>query len=65
LFLLTARLLTEQEALEPPGVRIRDGKIADIGVLKVAPNETRLDVKGLIVSPGFIDLESGDINSAT
>jgi N-acyl-D-amino-acid deacylase len=47
------------------GVRIRDGKIADIGVLKVAPNESRLDVKGLIVAPGFIDLEAGDLSAAT
>ena len=45
-------------------IRIRDGKISDMGLLKLAPNETRLDVKGMIVSPGFIDLESGDTNSA-
>jgi N-acyl-D-aspartate/D-glutamate deacylase len=45
-------------------VRIRDGKIADIGVFKAAPSETQLDVKGLVVAPGFIDLESSDVNSA-
>ena len=45
-------------------VRIRDGKIADIGVVKLTPNETRLDVKGMIVAPGFIDLEGGDTKSA-
>jgi N-acyl-D-amino-acid deacylase len=45
-------------------VRIRDGKIAEIGVVKLAPNEPRLDVKGFVVAPGFIDLESGDINTA-
>jgi N-acyl-D-amino-acid deacylase len=39
-------------------VRIRDGKVADIGLFRPAAAETRLDVKGLIVAPGFIDLES-------
>ena len=45
-------------------IRIRDGKIADMGLLKLAPNETRLDIKGMVVTPGFIDLESGDPNAA-
>src|SRR5438046_281946 len=39
-------------------VRIRDGKIADIGLFKPAAGETLLDVKGMIVAPGFIDLEN-------
>jgi N-acyl-D-amino-acid deacylase len=39
-------------------VRIRDGKIADIGALRPAAGETLLDVKGMIVAPGFIDLET-------
>ena len=39
-------------------VRIRDGKISDIGVVRPAAGETRLDVKGMIVAPGFIDLDS-------
>src|SRR5437667_378589 len=39
-------------------LRIRDGKIADIGLFKPAPGETLLDVKGMIVAPGFIDLET-------
>ncbi len=39
-------------------LRIRDGKIGDIGVFKPAAGETGLDVKGLAVAPGFIDLES-------
>ena len=38
-------------------VRIRDGKIADMGVFKPGPGEALLDVKGMIVAPGFIDLE--------
>ena len=40
------------------GVRIRDGKITDIGVVKPAPGETILDVKGMIVAPGFVDLQN-------
>ena len=39
-------------------VRIRDGKVADIGAFRPAAAETRMDVKGLIVAPGFIDFES-------
>jgi N-acyl-D-amino-acid deacylase len=39
-------------------VRIRDGKVADIGPFKLAADETRLDVKGMVVAPGFIGLES-------
>jgi N-acyl-D-amino-acid deacylase len=39
-------------------VRIRDGKIADIGTIKPLAGEMLLDVKGMIVAPGFIDLSS-------
>src|SRR5262245_38350582 len=39
-------------------LRIRDGKISDIGPFKPAAGEATLDVKGMIVAPGFIDLES-------
>src|SRR6185369_3360889 len=39
-------------------VRIKDGKIADIGLLKPAAGEKTLDVKGMIVGPGFVDFES-------
>jgi len=39
-------------------VRIRDGKITDIGVVKPAPGEMTLDVKGMIVAPGFVDLQN-------
>src|SRR2546422_2219665 len=44
-------------------LRIRDGKIADIGLFKPAPGETLLDVKGMIVAPGFIDLETLSISA--
>ena len=39
-------------------VRIRDGKIVDVGPFKPIAGETQLDVKGLIVAPGLIDLRS-------
>ena len=39
-------------------VRIRDGKITDIGLFRPAAGETLLDVKGMIIAPGFIDLET-------
>jgi N-acyl-D-amino-acid deacylase len=39
-------------------VRIRDGKIVDIGLFKPTPGETVIDVKGMIVAPGFIDLQA-------
>src|SRR5438309_2928746 len=39
-------------------VRIRDGKITDIGLFKPNAGETLLDVRGLILAPGFIDLEN-------
>src|SRR2546425_13363769 len=37
-------------------LRIRDGKIADIGGFKPAAGETLLDVKGMIIAPGFVGL---------
>src|SRR6185503_14025276 len=39
-------------------LRIRDGKIADLGVFKPAAGEMTLDVKGMIVAPGFVDLQT-------
>ena len=39
-------------------LRIRDGKIADMGVFKPAAGEMTLDVKGMIVAPGFVDLRT-------
>jgi N-acyl-D-aspartate/D-glutamate deacylase len=39
-------------------VRIRDGKITDIGVVRPAAGEIVLDVKGMIVAPGFVDLQN-------
>ena len=35
-------------------LRIRDGKIADVGVFKLSPGETLIDVKGMIIAPGFV-----------
>jgi len=43
----------------PANVRIKDGKIADVGpLLKPAAGEKTLDVKGMIVGPGFVDFQS-------
>src|SRR5262245_5164424 len=39
-------------------IRIRDGKISDIGPVKPAAGETVIDVKGMLVTPGFIDIET-------
>jgi N-acyl-D-aspartate/D-glutamate deacylase len=39
-------------------VRIRDGKVREIGPFKPASNETTIDVKGMIVAPGFIDFQT-------
>lgn len=39
-------------------VGIRNGKIAKVGVLDVEESISVLDAKGLIVSPGFIDMHS-------
>jgi N-acyl-D-aspartate/D-glutamate deacylase len=39
-------------------IRVRDGKIADIGVFKPAATEMTLDVRGMIVAPGFVDFQT-------
>ena len=39
-------------------VRIADGKFTDVGVFKPMPGEMTIDVKGMIVAPGFVDLQS-------
>jgi N-acyl-D-amino-acid deacylase len=38
-------------------VRIRDGRIVDIGVFKPAVGETTIEIKGMIVASGFVDLQ--------
>ncbi len=42
-------------------VRIREGRITDAGAFKPMPGETVLDIKGLIVAPGFIDFHNQSI----
>jgi N-acyl-D-amino-acid deacylase len=39
-------------------LRIRDGQIVDIGAFKPAPGEATMDVNGLIVAPGFVDIHN-------
>ena len=45
-------------------VRVRDGRIADVGVVAACPDESVVDGSGLALAPGFIDTHShadGDI----
>ncbi len=42
-------------------VRIREGQIADVGVFKPMPGEAVLDVRGMVVAPGFIDFHNQSI----
>ncbi|MEO8348972.1 MAG: hypothetical protein ABI610_08680, partial [Acidobacteriota bacterium] len=37
-------------------VSVRDGKIAAVGKLDRRPAKRRIDARGLVVAPGFIDL---------
>jgi len=39
-------------------IRIREGKISDVGIFKPLPNEMTLDVKGMVVAPGFVDFQN-------
>jgi N-acyl-D-amino-acid deacylase len=39
-------------------VRIRDGEVTDIGAVRAARGETTINVAGLIVAPGFIDIHN-------
>lgn len=45
-------------------VRIRDDKIADVGLFKPMSDERVIDVKGMIVAPGFIDFQSLAVDGA-
>lgn len=39
-------------------VRIREGRILDVGDLKAASNDSVIDGRGLVLAPGFIDAHS-------
>ncbi len=39
-------------------VRIHDGEVTGIGLFKPAAGDAAIDVKGMIVAPGFIDIHS-------
>src|SRR5262249_33204118 len=39
-------------------VRIRDGKIREVGPFKPAANEMTVDIRGMVVAPGFIDFQT-------
>jgi len=42
----------------PADIAIRDGRIADVGTVEASENTSTLDVEGLVVTPGFIDVHS-------
>ncbi|HET7106481.1 MAG TPA: D-aminoacylase [Candidatus Acidoferrum sp.] len=44
--------------LYPANVRIAGNRIVEIGKLAPAPGEATLDAKGLVLSPGFIDIHN-------
>src|SRR5262249_21784921 len=37
-------------------VGVRDGRIAEVGVLAGRPAKRTIDARGLVIAPGFIDL---------
>jgi N-acyl-D-amino-acid deacylase len=58
-------LITGGEVIDGTGrpsyrgdVAVRDGKIVDVGILEPPPGTPTLDAKGLVVTPGFIDIHS-------
>ena len=42
----------------PAAVRLNGDRIAQVGALSLAPGETVVDAKGLVLAPGFIDTHS-------
>jgi N-acyl-D-amino-acid deacylase len=39
-------------------VRLRGGRVVEVGALSAAPGETVIDARGLVLAPGFIDTHS-------
>jgi len=58
--LITGGTIVDGRAGEPfvGDVLIRDGRIAEIGVVLKPENATVIDATGLLVTPGFIDIHS-------
>lgn len=58
LLLAGGRLLDPSQSLDGPGeLLVRDGRIEALGKVTEVPDDAeRVDVKGLVVAPGFIDL---------
>lgn len=42
----------------PANLRIKDGKVTDVGPFKPVAGEMLIDVKGMILAPGFVDYQS-------
>lgn len=72
LLLVGGRLLDPSQSLDGPGdVLVREGRIAALGHVAETPEDVeRVEVQGLVVAPGFIDLhvhlrEPGDEHKET
>ena len=56
-----ASIVTPDGVLENSSMRIEDGKITDVGAVRVDGTERRLDAAGMYVLPGLVDLHSDAI----
>ena len=56
LLLRGARIVTPDARLEPANVLVEDGRIAEVGISISALDAQAVDLAGLILAPGFIDL---------
>jgi dihydroorotase len=57
LLLRGGRVIDPSTALDGPAdVRVRDGRVSVVGALEPEPGERVIDVDGLVIAPGFIDV---------
>jgi len=62
LVLENGRVMDPESGLDAVrNIGIRDGKITEMSVVQVVAEET-VDVSGLVVAPGFIDLNGNDVD---
>src|SRR5689334_16837368 len=50
------RLILRDRIADGPALRVKDGRIAEIGALAPAQDDTIIDLEGNFLAPGFIDL---------
>ncbi|MGO1058129.1 dihydroorotase [Planococcus sp. FY231025] len=55
LFIKNVHMLKEGEMVQT-NIRVKDGKIAEIGSRLAAQGETEIDGKGRMIAPGFVDV---------